>query len=390
MSTPIAWLDLSRQLHTVDRTGRAACHTPRIDRSLMWGAWADDAAGEASTWSWPTWSPDGARIAAFRVPSAAGHPTVVQVTDPSGVQAIEPAGLAGRLPIYLCWSPMGSGVAVLSQERDRLQLQVVHPDAARVPVGVAKGSPLFFNWTDDEHLAAFIGSAEGPSQMRHLARGGGGSDFPGEPASFCAPTPLADGRVAYVIETLQGLQLVVARAGDPRPVVLEPVQGLVALVGSPDGRQIARGLAPLGDGTPYREIAIIDPSTGASTVVWQDACLAFFWTPDGRGLVVSRVDTERNLLQWHHVPIGGQPSWLATLQPTRDFGFYLRFFEQFSGSHPIVDDRYVLLSGTTVGRDPGRAPPTVRRLDWHTGEVEVVGEGVFGTFARVAHRPDAG
>ena len=384
MTTPIAWLDLSRQLHTVDATGRESSHTPRIDRSLMWGSLAAEAAEASSTWSWPTWSPDGKKLAVFRAPSAAGQPTVVQITDPAGVQAIEPASLATRLPIYLCWSPRGTSVAVLAQDRDRLGLQVVQPGRFAKPVDLATGSPLFFAWSDEHHLAAFVGNPDAPSQMRQLGSDGSSAAFPGEPGNFCAPTPMADGRVAYVVEGRDGLELVAARAGDERAAVLESVQGLVALVGSPDGRKVARAIAPLGDGTPYREIAILDPHTGAIDVVWREACLAFFWTPDGNALVVCRVDTERNLLQWHHAPIGGQPSWLATLQPTRDFGFYLRFFEQFSISHPIVDDRYVLLAGTSVGRDPGRAPPAVRRLDWRTGEFEVVGEGVFGTFARVA------
>lgn len=384
----LAWLDLARQLHTrVD--GRDNAHTPQFDRSALWGPWAAELAKETSTWSWPVWSPDRRRVAAYRLPAAAGQPTVVQVTDAAGVQAIEPAALGGNLPIYLSWSPRGTQLALLTQDGGRLALEVVRPDRVSTErTEIARGSPLFFNWLDEQAIAAFVGAEDESATMVSLAIDGTTIDFPGEPASFCAPTVLADGRVAYVVRHGDGLRLVAARPGDEAWQDLGDARGLVAIVGSPDGRKIARGIAPQGDGTPYREIAIVDAATGEATIVWQDTCLAFFWTPDGRGLIVARVDTERNLLQWHHLPLGGEPSWLTALQPTRDFGFYLRFFEQFAVSHPIVDKRHLLLAGTPLAREPGRGPPTIRLLDWRTGEVEVVGEGVFGTFAPVA-RPAA-
>ena len=66
--------------------------------------------------------------------------------------------------------------------------------------------------------------------------------------------------------------------------------------------------------------------------------------------------------------------------PSRDLGFYLRFFEQYSESHPIVspDGRYLLLAGVLPGRDDDRSRVWHVRTD--DGHADAISDGLFAVY----------
>jgi hypothetical protein len=313
----------------------------------------------------------------------------VQVLDADGVSALELVDLGRRLPIYLYWSPDGRHLAVLAQHEGRLQLSTVRPDQLGHETLLADGSPLFFTWAGSDRLAAFVGSGQ-PSagaipgrvaliDPRHLAPT---VVLPGTPGNFCAPVWLGD-RLLYVAHQLGRTAVVAGRQGSAELDEIEVVDGLVALVPSRDGRFVARAIAPDGDGTPYRRLAIIDVATGNVTPLLDQTCLAFLWTPDATALLVARVDTARNLLQWLRVGLDGRVEPLVDMYPTRDLGFYLRFFEQYSQSHHLVDPtgRYLLLAGGLEGQSDAHDRPRIWRVSLERGHVEELAEGVFAVYA---------
>jgi hypothetical protein len=69
------------------------------------------------------------------------------------------------------------------------------------------------------------------------------------------------------------------------------------------------------------------------------------------------------------------------MYPTRDLGFYLRFFEQYAQSHPLVDPdgRFLLLAGTFADND-GDNTPHLWRIGLDDGSAEQLGEGLFGVW----------
>ena len=72
---------------------------------------------------------------------------------------------------------------------------------------------------------------------------------------------------------------------------------------------------------------------------------------------------------------------VARVRPSRDLRFWLRFFEQFAPTHPLVDPtgRWLLLSGARPG-DPDDTPRVFRHpLDG--GAADEVGAGPFGCYA---------
>lgn len=381
----IALLDQRRQVLVLDQHGTLRPQTAGADPALMWGWWGPDQGGQPAH-SWPTWSPSGTRLACFSVPRAGEGAVIVLEVD--GIHSVEVADLQGRLPIYLFWSPDGAQIAILSQQTrgasDRLNLTVAPSDRVGSAVQVAEGSPLFFTWID-ERIATFVGDpVHGGAQLAVSTPIGHRptSVLRGQPGNFCAPVWAAD-RLMYVIQSGPlGSVALAPPDGSEEPEIVETLTGLVALVRSPDGERVARAVAPGGDGTPYRDLAIIDPRTATVTPVADHPCLAYFWQADGTGLLTAHVDTDRNLVTWSRVGLDGSVRHLVDMYPTRDFGFYLRFFEQYVQSHPLVspDGSTLLLAGGIDGFGDPHRTSGLWEVSLDTGDATRIADGVFGVY----------
>lgn len=351
------------------------------------GAWSDPQATGAC--SWPTWSHDRRRIACFFVTKSDGTDSALMVHDASGVYAVEVANLGKRLPIYLSWSPDDTRLAVLTQHDGGLSLGVCGTTDVGVPRDLAHGSPLFVTWArpvagGGTRLLAFTGAAVQPSRMLSIDPADPTVPvvLPGVPRNFCAPLALGD-HWWYVVE--QGDRSAVVRVhrltGEVQPV--SSVDGLVAIVPSPTGRFVACARATDGDGSPYRGLHLIDAVSGARHDIIAPSCLAFLWSPDEQALILAVVDTARNRLNWFRVPVaGGAPERLASLQPTRELVFYLRFFEQYAWSHPIVhpDGSHLIVAGGVPGDESPGDLPELYRLPLNGDPLQALGPGVFGVF----------
>jgi hypothetical protein len=395
----IAALDQERQVVIIRPTGEAQTLSLPALSGGLWADWGRSPAAQMP-WSWPTWSPDGRQIAAFRIDGSekptSGREMAVQIFEAHGPrlgEAVEIFQVLDRLPIYLQWSVQGNAIAVLTQANDRLHLDHARLDASLTTRTVAVGSPLFFTWTPQHRLAVFVGA---PANTKSESVGWGSGrisvldpegrhaeiPLPGRPGNFCAPVAISD-RVVYVAHDGAQVAIVASAPGEGTPWSLEPVDGLVALLPANDGRHILRGIAPDGDGTPYRSIARIDAITGVVDHIREAQALAFFPVGTEGGLLVARVNTARNLIEWdYHDPSGGIRT-VGTCCPTRDFRFFLRFFEQFSQSHRIVDPvrRTVLLSGSPEDWNEASRKPQIFELNLDTGAVETIGLGFLGVYA---------
>ncbi len=381
LPAPVAFVSKDREILVLDRRETLHRHTLELDTPLMWGTW-QLGAPRVAAFSWPTWSPDGRNLACFRLPSEEIPSARVFVHEVGGVSSVQLLDLGERLPIYLHWAPAGDRIAVLSQQRDRLRLSTGSLDHAGRETTLAEGSPLFFTWADAGRVAAYVGDLDGaPSRVSLVGPDGAGRDLPGRPGNFCAPLWLG-GRVVYVTQDDGHTHVVSATDLSSRPERIEEVSGLVALIASPDGHTLARAVAPDGDGTPYRDVALIDVATGGIRAVIDIPCLAFLWAPTGDRLLLARVDTERNLLEWLSVSLDGDFTHVCDMYPTRDLGFYLRFFEQYSQSHTLIDPtgRYAVLAGTMVDHGQSDNTPRIWKVSLDDGSREELDEGLFAVW----------
>ncbi|MEO0605316.1 MAG: hypothetical protein AAF211_28055, partial [Myxococcota bacterium] len=305
----------------------------------------------------------------------------VWVSDVSGVSGAEVGSMGARVPIYLQWSPSGRRIAVLSQAEQELVLTEADPTGQLHDRELLRGSPLFFTWLPGDRLAAFVGEGVPPeNRLVVLSPSGQRRELPGSPGNFCAPVVIDRG-LAYVAHQDDRV-VVLASTYDGRHVTeLEAIDGLAALVASPTGPWLARAISPDGSGAPYRQLELLDLHTAERRPVTDDPCIAFFWLPSGDGFVMANREADEAVVHWSRVDLEGRSESLVDLVPSRDSRVYLRFFEQYSPSHPIVDPagRWLVLCGTLPGESD--APSRVWLVPLDGGAPEPIGEGLFGAFA---------
>ncbi len=374
--TSIAYIDAQRQLFVLDPTGTR--HPASGGDDLLWATWGQTPLVDVH--SWPVWSPDGRLLAAFRI-ARAGDNNRVWVTDLASVHSVEVGAMDARVPIYLQWSIEGDRLAILSQDNNELVLQVADPRAEVRDVELLRGSPLFFSRVAGGRLAAFVGEGTPTTpQLAVIHPDGRRLDLSGTPGNFCAPVALPRG-VAYVAHARNQVVVLASSLDGSQVQELEVVDGLVALLASPDGRFLARAISPDGSGSPYHDLSLLEISTAKLAPITDRPCLAFFWLPSGDGLVIASKEEDRTEVSWSRVDLDGTLHPLMDLVPSRDTRVYLRFFEQYGPSHPIVDPtgRVIVLCGALSGDDDG--PSRVFLVPLDGSPPEEIGDGLFATFA---------
>lgn len=370
---PIAWLDADRQLVVLDATGAIRSLAAE---GVLWASWGR--AEHEDIHSWPTWGPDGRTLAAFRIARQGGDSRVV-LSVPGSVSEVEGASIGDRTPIYLQWAPDGKRLAVLSQGGDELVLESVEaarPDRVRP---LLRGSPLFFTWLDPVRIAAFVGEPDGAAMA--VIGAGVRTDLPGTPGNFCTPVGVRD-EIAWVAHHRARVMVLVGRPDGTGTRELEIVDGLVALVEAPGGG-LLRAVAPDASGnTSYRDLRHLDPVTGTTRRITDTDCLAFF--PAGDALVLARRTSRGTVAFSRMAADGSSEERIAELHPSRDLRFWLRFFEQYHPSHPIVDGAgtTLLLAGGLVGERQPEGPPRIWSVPLGGGRATELGPGLFATFAR--------
>lgn len=371
MSARIAYVGVDRQLYIIDPSGDGVLQLTfdfAADPLVRWGQ-PDLASG---AFSWPTWSPDGQRLACLEFPAEEGspHPARLHVLDVDGVRQVVQLELSGRVPLYICWQPEGKGVAVLCQDEEQLELLYSPLDTPGFARPIEAGMPLFFAWADDgRRVVVHTGGHDRASSARLVARDSLGllpdEILPQRPGDYCAPIA-AGHRLVHVQRVASVNRLLSTSTLGNRPLDLVEYSGLGAIVlGSPP-YEVLFSVAPAGQGTPYRGVTRFDARTGASRRMSDEDCLAFFWSEMGQQLVFVQVDKRDNCLVWKAVRVGESPSELCRFWPSREMLYFLHFFDQFSQSHSLIssDGAYLVYAGHELDspRDSTRSRVMVKEL----------------------------
>ncbi len=374
LDCPMVYVDGRRRIVLAGPDGvrpRAA------EADLLWASWGRRR--EADVHSWAAFSPDRQRIAAFRI-AKDGRNSRVWVSDVAGVSGAEVGSMGARVPIYLQWSPSGRRLAVLSQDEQELVLIEADPAGQRHDRELLRGSPLFFSWLPGDRLAAFVGEDMPPeNRLVVLSAQGQRRELPGSPGNFCAPVVI-EGGLAYVAHQRNQIAILASTPDGHHVRELEVVDGLVALVAGPSPPWLARAISPDGSGAPYRQLELLNLRTAERRPVTDEPCIAFFWLPGGDGFVLANRAPDEAVVHWSRVGLDGRVHPLIDLVPSRDSRVYLRFFEQYTPSHPIVDPtgQWLVLCGSPPGE--GDAPSRVWLVPLDGGPGLEVGEGLFAAF----------
>lgn len=316
-----------------------------------------------SYYTWPTWSPNGAKLAVSRVRLSGEQPQIsVQVIDTGTGRSSTffentiPGMVGQGAPHYLYWSPDGRSLAILATTPDGLALLVgdIHEGAAaRV---VQTGAPLYFQWSSDAqaivvHVGAEMKLFGKPSgtEARVLAT---------DAVGFRAPALSYDGiHLAYARATEGGAALLIgAMDGSSPEKRLLDLGALSAFLWSPDGRELAVA-DQQSPGTPvFQRLRVVSSDGGDVRTITEEAIVAFFWSPNGQTIAWLGLKPEERMFELAVAPrAGGTALRLFRFQPSGDSFTMLSFFDQYAYSHsPWSPDGTQLVVAGTPGRTGSR------------------------------------
>ena len=297
--------------------------------------------GSESLYTWPTWAPDGQKIAASRVQVSRGSAVIsVEVIDVVTGQQMtvftnETASLVAQgAPHYLYWSPDSLSLAVLAGSTEGLTLYVVEADGAGGPVAVATGAPLYFQWSrNSDILAIHVGDDlliarkpfGGPAPVIESGLGG-----------FRVPALSPDGSMVAYTGSVGGRNaLQVAQVGNtPGQRSIVEVGELSAFAWSPDGREMAVADSPEARSGAFQRLRVVANDGSAVRTVVEGTIVSFYWSPAGNSLAWLDLDASGERARWWVESGAGNPAReLFAFQPSSDTGIMLWFFDQYGYSH---------------------------------------------------------
>jgi len=292
-------------------------------------------------YSWPTWSPDGKKLAASLVEVTGGQPEIsVQVIDAATGAATTvfrnevPGLVAENAPHYLYWSPDSRTLAVLASTPQGLTLFAADTESLTDPTVIESGAPLYFHWgADGQSMLLHVGD-----ELKLLTRPFGassGQTIDADPG-FRVPALSPDGRyMAYMGTGTPSGSLLIAETGATGTArnALD-IGSRAAFAWSPQGGDLAVADQQNGNAPTFDRLRVIPGDGGSIKTVAEGRIIAFYWSPDGKMLAWAGLDGgNREFVWWAATVEGGEVRELLRAQPSNDMLVTLSFFDQYAYSH---------------------------------------------------------
>ena len=321
-------------------------------------------------YAWPTWSPDGTKLAVSLVTLAAdGFSLSLEVVDTSNAAVTtiyenEPntVPIAQGAPHYTYWSPDGKHLTFLASTQSELSLLASSLEAGGDPVRLLGQSPIYFNWAGDSsgilihwtnELLLVYPDSNGSKPIESLGTVGLG---------FRAPALSRDAtEMVYAAEGIGGYSLYLADTLPKlaRARAILDVGPAPAFLWSPtrDEVAVADAASFTATGPIYERLVLVTSDGASQRVAISEPFLAFFWSPDGEKLAYIAYDLETQAVSWKYIGrSGGNPVELVRFLPSADYATVISFFDQYAYSNSVwsPDSRSLVFSGTLDSSPRGR------------------------------------
>jgi dipeptidyl aminopeptidase/acylaminoacyl peptidase len=294
-----------------------------------------------SFYAWPTWSPDGTKLAASRVQVSGRQAEVtLEVIYPSTgrVETVfrnaTPGMVADGTPHYIYWAPDSRSLAFLASTSDGLALHVVDAITLSEPVVVASGAPLYFHWArSSQSLLAHVGE-----DILRIEEPFGVAPAPVASADlgFRVAALSPDGtRMVYPgSETDAGFLVSGSAAGAITSAKVLEVGSRSAVAWSPDGERLAVVDQDNPSVPAFDRLRVVREDGSEERTLAEGHVMAFYWSPAGDLLAWVTLDVDEQEFVWWVGNVSGEEAKpLFRFQPSGEVLMMLSFFDQYAYSH---------------------------------------------------------
>ncbi len=353
-------------------TCKAAAIHVRRDNAIRPVMLTDDSpeagpAPDGTDYGWPTFSPDGKRIAySAETHKQAEDSFAVWVYDLARSQAMPIFESRSERIIYMVWTPDGNHLSFLLGEPHGLSLVLAEVKESTPVRIVTTGMPLYFDWgapgevalhtlaldsdrTEQVSLMSLTPTSQNTVKVLSSGR-----------TPFKTPAWSPDGKhLAYIASYHAESNIVVADAdaSHPRSVVSLPV-GENSFGWAPDSALLAYSTAITPQDPTYHGIKLVDVATANSKWLTKDDVAAFFFAPDSRHIAFIGVPAEKPYYSWAvgDVKTGAQKA-LGNFLAAPDEATAYRYFDQLAVSHTIwsPDSSSFIYAGVHLEGSPDKA-----------------------------------
>jgi TolB protein len=315
---------------------------------------------------WPTYSPDGRRLAfaGYKTGATQLGSAAVLVSDVAQANATALLESAGMATIYMYWSPDSRHLTALLQHGQNLELHLFDAGAGDQPRQLLVGQPLYWSWAPDgKTIAVHLGGDAGSSAdawvgLLHLDTGDAREErFADPPGDFRAPawSPAGD-KLAYAVMG-GGASLLAIRDSAGQVMRIASSTSQVGFNWSPSGEWLAFTAGDPGRPGVYRGLEVAHSDGSQRHRLTEDAVVAFYWSPDSTRLAAVGIDTGARTLTWSVLSVDGKTKRpLNAFLPSSDFAFQLPFFDQYAQSSSVWSadgKRLIYGADTTDDRSNG-------------------------------------
>jgi Tol biopolymer transport system component len=324
----------------------------------------------AIDFGWPTYSPNGRKIAYFSSGAKQGRPVF-------GVYVYD---LDERLPtrifesstenaIYSFWLPDGRLSFLVTEPDDKLSLMLAEVrEGAPIRI-VATGAPIYFDWnhkTSELLLHTTLTGSPRTERVSLMSLTPTGQDVERVLAQGYSPfkTPCwsPDGtHLAFVASADDIAHLYVADADGRNPKERTKLMvGESSFVWAPDSRHIAFSTAQLPPHTVMDGINLLDLGDGSVKRLVNSDVAAFYFSPDAKQIAWVGAPSEQPFYTWNVINLrSGKNRRLGDFLTTNEETLAWHYFEQLALSHRIwaPDSSAIVFAGLPVTKHPGATLP---------------------------------